>query len=235
MQLKTYPLQQNIIDLSVESFPAIAKIWQGNYFEFSAIGTHFGYIYEENCLLLRQETGQSYNLHPGMYFCLPGGGKLEGDSAGIAIAILNYQGIFNVGGMIESTGKFAYINGGTNSLLIAPVVGGDPCFNAMYFPPGVDQTLHTHPSYRIGMVVSGRGNLENQQIAIALTPGMTFLIPADSLHKFRTFDSNLTVVVLHPDSDRSFTPGDNPMLKRTIVNGVSASELPDIQTKLTTD
>ena len=78
MWLKTYPLQQNIIDLSVESFPAIAKIWQGDYFEFSAIGTHFGYIYAGNCLLLRQETGQSYNLHPGMYFCLPGGEGLKG-------------------------------------------------------------------------------------------------------------------------------------------------------------
>lgn len=231
----TYPLQQNDIDLTADSFPAIVKIWQGNGCEFPANATQFGYIYAGSCLLLPQKTDQSYNLHSGMYFCLPGGGKLVGNSSGIAIALLNYQGALNVGGTIEPTGRLGYINGGTNSLLIAPVVGGDPCFNAMYFPPGVDQVLHTHPSYRVGMVVSGSGELENQKMAIALTPGMTFFIAADSLHKFRTFDSNLTVVVFHPDSDRGFTNGDNPMLKRTIVNGVSASELPDIQTKLTKD
>jgi quercetin dioxygenase-like cupin family protein len=234
MTLATYPLQHTNIDLISDSFPAIVRIWQGNCGDFPTGGTTFGYIYQGSCVLFR-DAGETYPLHSGMYFCLPGKGKLAGDSAGIAIAILNYQGIFNVGGAITQTGEFAYINGGTNTLLIAPVVGGDPCFNAMYFPPGVDQTLHTHPSYRIGMVVSGGGELENQQIAISLTPGMTFFIAADSLHKFRTFDSHLIVVVFHPDSDRSFTPGDNPMLKRTIINGVSASELPDIQTKLIND
>lgn len=231
MTLETYPLQQKTIDLA-QDFPAIARIWQGNSFELPVGGTTFGYIYQGNCCLFRQTTGESYNLHSGMYFCLPGGGKLEGESSGIAISRLNYQGIFSVGGAIAPTGEFAYIDGGTNSLLIAPVTGGDPCLNAMYFPPGVDQTLHTHPSYRIGMVVMGGGKLENQQTVITLKPGMTFLIPADSVHKFRTIDSNLTVVVFHPDSDIGFTRGDNPMLKRTIVNGVSASELPDIQTKL---
>jgi mannose-6-phosphate isomerase-like protein (cupin superfamily) len=234
MTIATYPLRQTNIDLTSDNFPTIAKIWQGNYCEFPVGETTFGYIYQGNCALLRH-NGETYPLHSGMYFCLPDGGKLEGDSAGIAITSLNYQGVFSLGNPIEQTGKLAYINGGTNSLLIAPVKGGDPCFNAMYFPPEVDQTLHTHPSYRIGMVVRGSGELENQQTAIALTPGMTFFIPADSVHKFRTIDSNLTVVVFHPDSDIEFTLGDNPMLKRTIVNGVSASELPDLHTKLPQD
>ena len=234
MTIATYPLKQTNIDLTSDNFPAMVRIWQDNCSDFPAGGTTFGYIYHGSCVLFC-DNGETYPLHSGMYFCLPSGGKLEGKSSGIAIAYFNYQGIFNVGGTIEPTGKFAYINGGTNTLLIAPVKGGDPCFNAMYFPPGVDQTLHTHPSYRIGMVVNGSGELENQQMAIALTPGMTFLIAADSVHKFRTFDSNLTVVVFHPDSDIEFTPGDNPMLKRTIVNGTSASELPDLHTKLTQD
>lgn len=236
MQLETYPLKQNTIDLSQESFPVILRTWQGDSWELPVSGTTFGYIYQGSCVLYRQTTGESYNLHSGMYFCLPGGGKLEGElSSGIAISSLNYQGMFSLGNPIEPTGRLAYINGGTNSLLIAPVMGGDPCLNAMYFPPGVNQTLHTHPSYRIGMVVMGRGELENQQTVIVLEPGMIFLIPADSLHKFRTIESNLTVIVFHPDSDIGFTRGDNLMLKRTIINGVSASELPDIQTKLTNE
>jgi mannose-6-phosphate isomerase-like protein (cupin superfamily) len=236
MQLETYPLKQHAMDLSQESFPVTLRTWHGNSLEFPVGGTNFGYIYQGSALLFRQGTGEAYRLHAGMYFCLPGGGKLEGEnSSGMAISSLNYQGMFSLGGPLGSTGRLAYINGGTNSLLIAPVMGGDPCFNAMYFPPGVDQTLHTHPSYRIGMVVMGRGELESQQTVIVLEPGMTFLIPADSLHKFRTIESNLTVVVFHPDSESGFIHGDNLMLKRTIVNGVSASELPDIQTKMAND
>ncbi len=235
MMLKTYPLQQNTIDLSQDSFPAIVSIWQGNSIEFPAGGTTFGYIYQGTSLLFRQTDGESYPVHSGMYFCLPGGGKLEGDSSGIAIAFLNYQGIFSLGGPIEPTGRLAYINGGTNSLLIAPVRGGDPCLNVLYFPSGIDQTLHSHPSYRIGMVVMGRGKLDNLQTVLALEPGTIFQIPADSLHKFQTIESNLIVVVFHPDSDTGLAHWDNPMLKRTIVNGVSASELPHIQTKLTND
>ncbi len=77
----------------------------------------------------------------------------------------------------------------------------------MYFPPGVDQTLHTHPSYRLGIVVEGGGKLENQQTVLVLKPGMTFLIGANSLHKFRTLETNLTAVLFHPDSDIKFTRG----------------------------
>ncbi len=229
MTLETFPLQPKTID-SQESFPATVKIWHGNSCRFPADGTTFGYIYEGSAVLFR--PGKEPNrIYAGMYFCLPGEGKLEGKSSGIGISHLNYQGLFSLGA-IAPTGEFAYINGGTNSLLIAPVKGGDPCLNAMYFPPGVDQTLHTHPSYRLGIVVEGGGKLENQQTVLVLKPGMTFLIGANSLHKFRTLETNLTAVVFHPDSDIKFTRGDNLMLKRTIINGVSASELPDIQTKL---
>lgn len=231
MTLKTFPLQSKTIALP--KIPTIVKIWQDNSCEFPADKTTFGYIYEGSAVLFR--PGKEPNkLDAGMYFCLPGGGKLEGKSSGIGISHLNYQSLFSLGA-IAPTGEFAYINGGTNSLLIAPVTGGDPCFNAMYFPPGVDQTLHTHPSYRIGMIITGGGKLEDRQTVLALKPGMTFLIGADSLHKFRTTETNLIAVVFHPDSDIEFTRGDNPMLKRTIVNGISASELPEIQTKLTKD
>lgn len=232
MMLETYPLRQNTIDITQESFPAILRIWQGNSFELPACGTHFGYVYQGLSLLFRQGE-ESYRLRSGMYFCLPGEGKIEGEtSSGIVITRLNYHGMFSLGGPIEPTGRFAYIDRGTNSLLIPPILRGEPCLNAIYFPPRVDQTLHTHPSYRIGMVVTGRGKLENRKTVIALEPGIIFLISADSLHKFRTIESNLTVVVFHPDSDTGFTHRDNPMLKRTIVNGVSATELPHIQTKL---
>lgn len=233
MTLSIYTLQPQVIDLSRDRFPAILQTWQGNSLKLPAGGTHFGYIHQGQSVLSRQAGADVYKLRSGMYFCLPGEGELEGkDSSGILITRFNYQGMFSLGGPIEPTGRFAYINGGMNSLLIPPIMRGDPCLNAMYFPPNVNQTLHTHPSYRIGIVVAGRGELETQQTAIALEPGMGFIIPADSLHKFRTAESAFVVVVFHPDSDTGFTHRDNPMLKRTLIDDISAAELPDIQTQV---
>lgn len=233
MTLKASPLQPQTIDLSQDSFPAILRTWQGNSLELPANGTHFGYIYQGQSLLSRQSEPEGYRVRSGMYFCLPGAGRIEGEtSSGMVVTRLNYSGMFSLGGPIEPTGRFAYIDGGTSSLLIPPMMCGDPCLNAMYFPPYVDQTLHTHPSYRIGLVVAGQGTLEDWQTVTHLEPGMMFLILANSLHKFRTAERNLTVVVFHPDSDTGFTHRDNPILKRTMVDGVSATELPQIQTQL---
>lgn len=242
MTVKLYNLQDKIdYDLSHNEFPAIVRTWR-NSLELSATGTHFGFVYRGNPRLLRQSKAsptlqnksevESYTLHPGMYFCSPDSGSIAGESLGMVITYFNYRGMFTIGGAIESTGRFAYIDGGTNSLLIPPIISGDPCLNALYFPSGVNQTFHTHPSYRIGLVVAGKGEIITLQTTEILAPGTLFAISANHLHKFRTSNHNLTIVVFHPDSDVGFTHYNNPMLKRTIVDGVTAAEIPQIQTKL---
>ncbi|WP_019498188.1 cupin domain-containing protein [Pseudanabaena sp. PCC 6802] len=166
-----------------------------------------------------------------MYFSLPGVGLIDGEtSSGIVITPLKFQGVFSIGGPIEPVGRFAYIDGGTNSLLIPPVYRGDPSFYALYFPPAVDQTLHTHTSYRIGAIVRGSGVCETPDGITELKPGIIFFIPSDRPHKFRTNEDSLVLVVFHPDSDTGFTHEDNPMLRRTMVDGISAAQLPDIHT-----
>eukprot|EP00548_Thalassiothrix_antarctica_P011082 CAMPEP_0194153598 /NCGR_PEP_ID=MMETSP0152-20130528/56993_1 /TAXON_ID=1049557 /ORGANISM="Thalassiothrix antarctica, Strain L6-D1" /LENGTH=43 /DNA_ID= /DNA_START= /DNA_END= /DNA_ORIENTATION= len=42
----------------------------------------------------------------------------------------------------------------------------------------------------------------------------------------------MDVIAAHPDSDYGPTNTDHPMVNRTIVNGISASLIPSIQTKL---
>lgn len=234
MSLQIYPLQPNIIKaISQDAFPAILRIWQGNSLQLPATGTHFGFVYRGYPLLSRQSGNETYSLRQGMYFCLPESGSIGGEhSAGMVITHPDYRGMFQLGGPIEAAGRFAYIDGGTNSLLIPPVALGDPCLNAIYFPAGVDQTLHTHPSDRIGMVVAGSGVIETAQTAVGLEPGNVFLIPANLAHKFRTGENSLTMVIFHPDSDAGFTDRDNPMLRRTLVKGTSAADLPQIQTKI---
>lgn len=234
MSLQVYPLQSNVIEaLSQDVFPARFSLWQGNSLQLPATGTHFGFVYRGHPLLSRQRENKSYSLQRGMYFCLPEAGSVGGEhSAGIVITRPDCRGMFTLGGPIEATGRFAYIDGGTNSLLIPPVALGDPCLNAIYFPSEVDQTLHTHPSYRIGIVVAGSGIIEAPRTANSLEPGNVFLIPANLSHKFCTGKNSLTMVIFHPDSDAGFTHRDNPMLSRTVVNGISAADLPQIQTTL---
>jgi len=207
--------------------------WNGESIQLSDTGTHFGFVYSGNPVLYRSAGSQDYKLHPGMYFSIPGEGWISGEnSSGLLVTYSTFKGVFLIGGAIESIGRLGYINGGTDNVLIPPVMQGDPCLNALYFPPGIDQTAHTHPSYRLIIVVEGSGECETPDSITPLQPGVAIFIPANSLHKFRTIDDKLTVVCFHPDSDTGFTHKDHPMLKRTIISGISASNLPEIQTKI---
>ncbi len=232
MSIQIYSLQAAMVqDFSQDVLPGRLQTWQGNHLELPAEGTHFGFVYHGHPNLLRDS--EDYRLHPGMYFCLPGGGQIGGvDSSGFVITSYNYRGMFSLGGALESTGRFAYIDGGTSSLLIPPVRLGDPCLNAIYFPPHRHQTLHTHPSYRIGLVIAGSGEAETSEGVTPLQPGMVFVIPTNSLHKFCTTDQPLTFVVFHPDSDAGLTHQNNPVLNRTMVEGMSAAQMPEIQTPM---
>ncbi|GAB4135365.1 MAG: hypothetical protein Fur0046_08070 [Cyanobacteria bacterium J069] len=235
MSLQLYSVQSSgFADLRSDPLPAMLRTWRNQTLPLPDTGTHFGFVYQGQPHLFRQAKRDSYRLQTGMYFCLPGGGSVGSEnSSGIIVTRLGYDGMFSLGGPLEPNGRFAYIDGGTNSLLIPPVMRGDACLNAMYFPAQVNQTLHTHPSYRIGLVVSGSGQIETPATQARISPGMIFVIPANALHKFRTDESGFTIVVFHPDSDTGFSHRDNPMLKRTLVEGVSAASLPHLQTKLT--
>lgn len=120
-------------------------------------------------------------------------------------------------GVIPETGDVKYIDGCTDSLLIAPPRLGDPCLNALYFPPGVDQTFHTHPSQRLGVVLSGRGLACFNDEEAELTPGEVFFLPTDERHRFRTLDEPMVVIAFHPDSDWGPTDEEHPMINRTIL------------------
>jgi hypothetical protein len=76
---------------------------------------------------------------------------------------------------------------------------------------------------------------------LPLIEGMVFIIhPENGLiheghpvgsHCFRTDLRTMDVVAFHPDSDYGPTDEVHPMINRTIVDGVSASEIKAIRTK----
>jgi mannose-6-phosphate isomerase-like protein (cupin superfamily) len=233
MKLQNYQqLAHGILSDFCEQVPEIFMAWNEESLQLPNTGTHFGFVYSGNPVLTRCTGSQEFKLAPGMYFSLPGEGWIGGEgSSGFVVNCSAFKGVFLIGGAIESTGRLGYINGGTDSVLIPPIMQGDPCLNVLYFPPGTDQTAHTHPSYRMVMIVEGSGECETPEANIPMQPGQIILIPAYCIHKFRTIENKLTVICFHPDSDTGFTHVNHPMLMRTFVAGTSASNLPEIQTK----
>lgn len=211
------------------NFPSYLSAWV-DAIELSEQDTHYGYVHSGNSVLVFNNV--KFPLLRGSWFCVPGGAKILG-GLGIVVSREDYTGMFCIGGQIEEQGRLKYIDGCTDSLLSAPVRKGDPCLNLLYFPEGIDQTAHTHPSDRIGMIMSGKGLCHHGDNEVTdLNAGDVFCIHAEGVHKFSTpHGSHMRVLAYHPDSDFGPTDAFHPMINRTIVDGVSASLIENIRTK----
>lgn len=219
-----------LAEMSADKFPSRLCTWNEGVLNLQANSTHFGYVWKGKTIL-NSPTSGVFTLKSGMYFSLPGSGTLLGDGQGIVITRLGYQGVFSIGGPVEANGRLRYIDGSSDNLLIPPVLKGDPCLNALYFPPGIKQTMHLHDSIRVGMIVSGQGECITPNEIISLEPGQVFVIPTNSLHSFQTTDKLMVCIAYHPDSNYGPTHENHPMILKTIVNGKSASLIPEIQTR----
>ena len=240
----TVPFQDGpLFDLSDDPHPTQATGWGHQSQEpisLESNATHYGFVVKGNPLLTAATTagGQTVTLCPGMYFCVPGEMTIAGGK-GVIISRLDFQGVFSVGGPIEEQGRLRYIDGCSDSLLVHPSLKGNPCLNHLHFPTHIDQTRHTHPSIRVGIVARGRGRCvvpENDdgsgpEISIPLVPGQVFLIPTDGQHSFFTDDQTMDVIAYHPDSDTGPDHDDHPMVNRTLVDGVPAAEIDEIRTQ----
>lgn len=126
----------------------------------------------------------------------------------------------NVSGLmdVDGPGHVKYIDGCTDSLLVAPTKLGAPCLNALYFPPNTVQSFHTHSSFRVGVVVSGNGLASLNDSDFLLTTGDCFYIYENEVHRFKTVDSPMSIIAIHPDSDWGPTDECHPMINKTDLN-----------------
>jgi quercetin dioxygenase-like cupin family protein len=194
------------------------RAWNESRLELPSEGTHYVFAYSGTSTLERSKT--TFPIAAGMFASVPGSLVVSGvttHGAGLVITHAGYDGFFQLGGPIERAGRLRYIDGCTDSLLLAPPVLGDPCLNHLHIPAGTTQTRHVHPSVRVGMVVRGEGICVTPERELALRPGLAFMIAAEQLHSFCTSGSSLDVVVYHPDSDTGPTHEDHPMLNRTLI------------------
>ncbi len=218
----------HLAETADDAFPSHLSAWRDDTLELPPDGTHFGYVHEGSATL--EAAAGIFTLGRGMYFAAPSACRVGGSGQGVVVTRLGYCGVFTLGGPLETKGRLRYIDGCTDSLLIPPQMLGDPCFNALYFPARVSQTEHTHPSPRIGLVVSGAGECRTPERTFPLSPGLAFIIRAEGRHSFRTTGDEMIVVAYHPDSDYGPTHESHPMINRTMVRGVSASQVEIIRT-----
>lgn len=219
--------------------------------------SYYGYCYKGAGEIIQEDDSQM-RISNGMYFSSSSLKAFSMDDSKIVVIEVHHtKGIYPetkykamnlVGGKIESEGRLKYIDGCTDSLLIPPVKLGDPCFNHLHFPSNINQTPHTHPSARIGIVAKGNGECLTPFGNLPLTEGMIFVIKQwdgksysggldgnvypNGTHSFKTpEETGMDVIAFHPDSDFGATDINHPMINRTIVDGVSANMLEDIRTK----
>ena len=196
------------------------RTWDGDDLGAGAAdldATHYGMV-ARGTLRIERPGMEPAPLAAGCYSCMPGPVRFSGgDSSGLLVTLHGYWGLAQFGGPIETTGRLRYLDGGTDTLLVAPPRRGDPCLNHLHLPPGCRQTAHTHPSVRIGLVLRGTGACRTEHGLHRLTPGLGWLIPADCLHAFHTEGDAMDVLAWHPDSDYGPTDEDHPMLNRTVI------------------
>ena len=87
--------------------------------------------------------------------------------------------------------------------------------SALYFPKKTAQSFHSHPSIRLGFVLSGEGTADLGAKKLPLKTGDAFLIDAFEPHRFLTEKSEMVVIAYHPESDWGPSDHIHPMINRT--------------------
>lgn len=218
------------LDYTMAGHPSIAR-WVINNIKIddSESDTHFLFV-SEGEVTLNSSFGE-FLLRENCFAAVPGNFSLDGEGKVLVATLLNYTGLFTIGGPIELFGRLNYIDGCSSTVLINPLRRGEPCLNFLYVPPGISQTPHTHPSLRIGLVASGSGTCTVNEGTFKMEAGTVFCLPEDKLHSFSAIDSSLRIIIYHPDSDVGPTDDSHTMLNNTFVGKKSAKVLEAIRTK----
>jgi quercetin dioxygenase-like cupin family protein len=161
----------------------------------------------------------------GQFFCWTSQTEdpvtLSGEYLAWVVIRRGFKGQNVIGSDIEKRGRLVYIDGCSDSLLVYPPRLGDSSLNLLSFPESINQSFHTHPSARYGLVISGEGWAEqtipgqSETVVTKLEEGVVFYLPTLERHRFRTEDSEMRVLAFHPDGDWGPTDHDHTMLNRT--------------------
>lgn len=208
------------LDQLTSMYPTKGHMFHNEKFqlpEFAKYCSIYGYSYGNSHL---EVDGKTHHLEAGQYFGLSVANGVNGmaEDRLFLVLRLGYM-VMNTIGWVEKQGRLSYIDGCSDSLLVYPARMGDSSLNLLYFPPGIDQTFHRHPSIRMGCVIDGHGYSSHGEAGAieedVLSTGTTFSLSEQERHRFRTENSSMTVVAFHPDGDWGPTDHNHTMLNRT--------------------
>lgn len=180
----------------------------------------YGYSYGDTVLVV---DGKTLTLEKGQYFGLSVSEEMSANVTDrlFLVCRLGYR-VPNTIGWVEKRGRLSYIDGCSDTLLVYPARLGDCSLNFLYFPPGVEQTFHIHPSFRLGCVIDGQGfsnyGESNNIKEDTLSTGTSFCLEEQERHRFRTVNSSMTVIAFHPDGDWGPTDHNHTMMNRTYLD-----------------
>jgi quercetin dioxygenase-like cupin family protein len=219
MKVIHHPKHGDFFDLSDEVYPAKLEIVTESVCRPNDLSTEYGYVLKGKARI--DSSGLVVGIEAGGYFCLPVCYELVVDGIVVIIRKFGFRGMFCVG-RIENIGRLSYIDGCSDSIMVMPPRLGDPVLNYLHFPENVNQTQHTHPTYRLGIIAKGKGIAYSPKWTINLCEGAVFHLDAHELHSFRTTDTEgaMDVIAFHPDSDWGPTDTFHPMLSRTYIGNL---------------
>jgi hypothetical protein len=222
MAINNFMQKEKFLNQFNSMYPSAGYMIENEQFtlpDFCKFCSIYGYSYGESTITV---DGKIFNLEQGQYFGLGVRDTMTAVAQGKLFIIVRLGYIVpNTIGWVEKQGRLSYIDGCSDSLLVYPARMGDASLNLLYFPPGIEQTFHRHPSIRIGCVIAGEGFREdgdNNTVTSDLTVGMAFCLNEQERHRFKTNRSSLTVVAFHPDGDWGPTDHNHTMLNRTYLD-----------------
>jgi len=184
------------------------------YARYSSI---YGYAFGDVELII---DGRVRKLETGQYFAffVKDHCTITTSASVFVVVRLGYK-VPDQMGWVEDQGRLTYIDGCSDSLLVYPSRMGDSSLNFLYFPPGITQSFHLHPSVRLGCVARGTGfstyGSATARTEVPLEAGKMFCLEEQEMHRFRTAGSSMTVIAWHPDGDWGPTDHNHTMLNRT--------------------
>jgi hypothetical protein len=219
MELLPEPQGNAVIDALGTMYPSRLVVHDAPARLERPTSTTFGFVVSGRASL--RAAGLEASVEPGGFFSIPGSFELDvTDGKVIAFERIGFRGLTGVG-RIEEIGRLAYIDGCSDTVLCAPPRLGDPVLNHLHFPPGIVQSIHSHPSIRLGVVARGNGQAYGPGLSgrpgweKTLAKGAVFMLEAHEFHAFRTGEGSMDIIAYHPDSDWGPTDGVHPMINRT--------------------
>ena len=155
-------------------YPSVLTAVRKNTNVENSHGTVFGYVVNGS-ILIRSKGIKSAELTEGNYFSSPDKLNVEFDGEGLLVVIqrIGYHGM-NTMGMREKSCRLAYIDGCSDTILVMPPRLGNPVYNHLHFPFGVNKSQHTHPTIRMGIIADGEGVAYGPDWEIKMTKGGVF-------------------------------------------------------------